>query len=93
LAPVLLEGDQLNEKAGEYSLLPTVQVHTQTSPPELCAFFPKALVMSCVNFHNLWKRFNIGSAARHLADRFQVHLTPEFDVSLFFLAFIIPDSR
>jgi len=93
LAPVLREGAQLIEKAGVCSLLPTVQVHTQTSPPELCAFFPKALVMSSVNFHNLWKRFNVGSAARHLTDRFEIPLTPEFDVSLLFLAFIISDSR
>jgi len=93
LAPVLREGAQLIEKAGVCSLLPTVQVHTQTSPPELCAFFPKALVISCVNAHNLSKRFNVGSAARHPADRFQIHFTPEFDVSLLFLAFIIPDSR
>jgi len=49
--------------------------------------------MSSVNFHNLSKSFNVGSPARHMADRFQIPLTPEFDVSLFFLAFIIRDSR
>jgi hypothetical protein len=39
---ILLQGTQLIEKIRECTLLPTVQVHSQTSPPRLCILLHSA---------------------------------------------------
>jgi len=71
---ILLQGAQLIEKIRERPLLPTIQIHSQTSPPGLGILLPQRLPMSSANFHEFPKSFKVRSSASHLAQSFHVIL-------------------
>jgi len=71
---VLFEGTQLNEKVHECTLLTTIQIHSQTSPPGLGILLPQRIRMGNTNFHGFPKNSTVRASARHLAQSFQVIL-------------------
>ena len=71
---ILFEGTQLIEKIRECTRFPTIQVHTQTSPPGLCILIPQCIPMSNANFHEFLTSLKVCSAARHLVHSFKVLL-------------------
>jgi len=72
MAFILLHGTELTKKVRDCTLLPTIQIHTQTSPPGLCILLPQRIPTSNANIHEFQKRGYVRAAARHLAQSFQV---------------------
>jgi len=69
---ILLQGAQQIEKVRECTLLPTIQIHSQSNPPGLGLLFPQRIPVSNTKFHEFPKSLNVRSSARHLAHSFQV---------------------
>jgi len=72
LTLVLHEGNQLFEKFRERALLPSVRIHSQTSPSRFCLLFPQLLVTSSLIFHEFTKEMKVRSTTREIAHSFQV---------------------